>query len=368
MGVFIHHTAFRLPGASTFSQLDRLIASNETPFEKWNDSFSGALKVDALHSEGLDCASRSFQRCDRVAQLAAVLTHDLASFSPELIHIGSARGATHTWEKEHEAFLNGRQVSLHTSPNTTLGNIAFNAAQMAGIDADVLDQSMTCSSGLHSVIEAARRIRSGEINKALAGGVETPLTKFTYAQFDALKLLSKLPLPFPCKPLLSKASNELVLAEGGALFALSKEKSPLQVLGYGEACSKTKHNLAFASAALKEAMMKALKMADLTTVDAVLMHAPGTIQGDAEEVKAVHEILGNEVRMIPTKWLTGHTLGASGPVSMVLAMALMQGTKLHIPYVFEHKMGENREVETVLVNATGFGGNAVSILLGKTAY
>jgi len=31
-------------------------------------------------------------------------------------------------------------------------------------------------------------------------------------------------------------------------------------------------------------------------------------------------------------------------------------------------MGENREVETVLVNATGFGGNAVSILLGKTAY
>lgn len=368
MGVYIHDVAFRIPGANKVDDLSELFARKESVFQSWNNSVAGFLRKDALETDSFDPTQKEFQRIDQVAKLATILTLELAHFAPELIHLGSARGATATWEKEFRAFSEGKRMGLHASPLTTLGNMAFHAARLAGLQSNVLDQSMTCSSGLHSVIEAARRIQTGEIHKALAGGVEAPLTDFTHAQFENLKLLSHETAPFPCRPLASKRSNQLVLAEGGALFALSNEKSEVEILGYGESWTNSTHSLAFASGALIDSMTKALKMAHLSSVDAVLVHAPGTKQGDLEEATAVRKVLGPEVRMVPTKWLTGHTLGASGPVAMMLGMQLLFGEKLVVPYDIEGQVEEDGRMETILVNATGFGGNAASVVLRRSVY
>jgi 3-oxoacyl-(acyl-carrier-protein) synthase len=110
----------------------------------------------------------------------------------------------------------------------------------------------------------------------------------------------------------------------------------------------------------------ALADAELTAVDVVVMHAPGTTQGDKSELKAVKSIFGkNQVHVISTKHQTGHTLGASGGLSMDLAIEMLTRQEvIYFPYKTEV---ENKQLipETVLINAVGFGGNAVSIILQK---
>ena len=60
-------------------------------------------------------------------------------------------------------------------------------------------------------------------------------------------------------------------------------------------------------------MKMALKDAGISKVDSIVMHAPGTIQGDENEYKAVKKIFGDELpHLISTKYATGHSFGASG--------------------------------------------------------
>jgi len=64
------------------------------------------------------------------------------------------------------------------------------------------------------------------------------------------------------------------------------------------------------------------------------------------------------------KWKIGHTLGASGMLSIELAVLMLNHNQfVGLPFV-EHQKTPDK-VRNVLVNAVGFGGNAVSILLSK---
>ena len=107
----------------------------------------------------------------------------------------------------------------------------------------------------------------------------------------------------------------------------------------------------------------ALKNTNLEEVDVVVMHAPGTIKGDSTEVKAIEKVFGNVMPALTTnKWKIGHTFGASGLLSLELGVLMMQHQKfIEVPYI-EHTV-KPKQIKKVLVNAVGFGGNAVSVLL-----
>jgi 3-oxoacyl-(acyl-carrier-protein) synthase len=110
-------------------------------------------------------------------------------------------------------------------------------------------------------------------------------------------------------------------------------------------------------------MAMALKNTPLDEVDAIVMHAPGTIKGDTSEYKAIEQLFKDKLPMLTTnKWKIGHTFGASGILSLELALMMMQhNTFVGIPYVSETNPRNN--IRNVLINAVGFGGNAVSILV-----
>jgi 3-oxoacyl-(acyl-carrier-protein) synthase len=95
------------------------------------------------------------------------------------------------------------------------------------------------------------------------------------------------------------------------------------------------------------------------------MHAPGTLKGDTSEYKAIQQLFGDNLPMLSTnKWKIGHTFGASGMLSLELALLMMQNnTFVGIPYVIEPNPRKN--IRKVLINAVGFGGNAVSILVSS---
>jgi 3-oxoacyl-(acyl-carrier-protein) synthase len=109
----------------------------------------------------------------------------------------------------------------------------------------------------------------------------------------------------------------------------------------------------------------ALQDTPLTEVDVIIMHAPGTIKGDVTEMRAIEKIFGTEIPLLTTnKWKVGHTFGASGMLSIEMALLMMQYNQfVPVPFVMQQK--PKRPIEKILINAVGFGGNAVSILLKK---
>ena len=62
------------------------------------------------------------------------------------------------------------------------------------------------------------------------------------------------------------------------------------------------------------------------------------------------------------KWKIGHTFGASGMLSIEMAILMMQHQEF-IEVPFGKVQNSRKEIRKVLVNSVGFGGNAVSVLL-----
>jgi 3-oxoacyl-(acyl-carrier-protein) synthase len=110
-------------------------------------------------------------------------------------------------------------------------------------------------------------------------------------------------------------------------------------------------------------MKMALQNTNLSDIDVVVMHAPGTIKGDLSEYKAIQKVFNKSLPMLTTnKWKIGHTFGTSGMLSLELAILMMQHNQF-IGVPFAEKQTERKSIRKVLVNAVGFGGNAVSVLL-----
>ncbi|MEC7264709.1 MAG: beta-ketoacyl synthase, partial [Bacteroidota bacterium] len=92
---------------------------------------------------------------------------------------------------------------------------------------------------------------------------------------------------------------------------------------------------------------------------------PGTIKGDQTEFNAIQKLFCNKLPFLTTnKWKVGHTFGASGLLSLEMAV-LMLNHQRPIPIPFVPNEVFPKTIEKVMVNAVGFGGNAVSILLSK---
>jgi len=110
-------------------------------------------------------------------------------------------------------------------------------------------------------------------------------------------------------------------------------------------------------------MKMALQNTNLSDVDVIIMHAPGTVKGDLTEHKAIESVFGESLPLLTTNKLKiGHTFGASGILSMELAVMMMRNnTFIDVPFV--KAQIQTKPIKKVLVNAVGFGGNAVSILL-----
>jgi len=287
------------------------------------------------------------------------------------INFGSSRGATELFEKYHEEFLTTKKSSTLSSPTTTLGNISSWVAHDLQTQGPEVSHSITCSTALHSLLNGVAWINSGMCNQFLVGGSEAPLTNFTIAQMQALKVYSKETDAYPCKAFnLNKTRNTMVLGEGTAAVCLEKgitKNAIATIEGVGYATEVLKHNTSVTADA--ECFQKSMKMAtqniSLDEIDVVVMHAPGTIKGDSSEVNAIKKVFGKNIPFLTTnKWKIGHTFGSSGLLSLELGLLMLQHQKaIEVPFATEQE--HPKEIKKILINAVGFGGNAVSILIAR---
>lgn len=295
------------------------------------------------------------------------------------INIGSSRGATALFEKYHSEFLENAKTDTLTSPTTTLGNISSWIAHDLKSKGPEISHSITCSTALHSVLNGIAWLKSGMANKFLVGGSEAPLTPFTVAQMKALKIYAKADVTlsavegkreemFPSQALnLDKKQNTMILGEGASVACLENgisERTLAVISGVGYATEVLKHNISISSDA--ECFQRSMKMALGDTnpdeVDVIVMHSPGTIKGDLSEYKAIEKVFTSKTPFLTTnKWKVGHTFGASGMLSVELAVLMLQHQQsINTPFDTQKPLSS---IKTVMVNAVGFGGNAVSVYL-----
>ncbi|MBK0369438.1 beta-ketoacyl synthase N-terminal-like domain-containing protein [Flavobacterium agrisoli] len=288
------------------------------------------------------------------------------------INIGSSRGATFLFEKYFKSYLESGKAQTLASPTTTLGNISSWIAHDLQTNGPEISHSITCSTALHALLNGVAWLRSRMANRFLVGGSEAPLTDFTIAQMRALKIYSRASLQekFPNQALdLNKNVNTMILGEGAAVCCL-ESGTPENAIAYieevGYATEILEHNISISAEAtcFQKSMKMALKNTPIEAVDVVVMHAPGTIKGDLTEYKAIQKIFGSSLPLLTSnKWKIGHTFGASGLLSLEFALLMLQNNEfIGVPFL---EQIQTKPIQTILVNAVGFGGNAVSVLLTK---
>lgn len=241
--------------------------------------------------------------------------------------------------------------------------------------------STACSSAANAIALAARLLKSGIADIAVAGGSEC-LTKFHLNGFNSLMILDH----EPCRPFDDTRSG-LNLGEGAAYLVLEKEKSaeergatPLAVLsGYGNACDAF-HQTATSDEGLgvQLSMQKALAISGLqpADIDYINVHGTGTPNNDITEGRAIQALFGQHLPAFSsTKAMTGHTTSASGSIEAVISiLALLHdfvpaSLRFHTPMnelpLRPVAHGERRTLHHVLSNSCGFGGNCTSLVLSK---
>jgi 3-oxoacyl-[acyl-carrier-protein] synthase-1 len=166
-------------------------------------------------------------------------------------------------------------------------------------------------------------------------------------------------------------SDEVVKAENKKVLAYVK--------GYGNA------NDAFHQTASSDngdgatlAMEKALKVADLkpSEIDYINAHGTATGNNDLSEGRAILRVFGENLpEFSSTKAFTGHTLAAAGAIEAVYSVLALQHNVIFPNLNFKTPMKEfsmipqtelkEKELNTVLSNSLGFGGNCSTVIFSK---
>jgi 3-oxoacyl-[acyl-carrier-protein] synthase II len=320
--------------------------------------------------------------------------------SPERIgiYLGSALGGIAYAEEQHERYLAKgiRQVA----PNLALAVFGGAAPANLGIALDVrgpiLSTANSCASGAVAIGEAVGAIRAGEIDAAIAGGVEIPLSPLAFGAFDIIRALSAGSNDDPadaCRPFDARRDG-FVMGEGAALLVLESDEivrargvEPYaEVMGYG-ATSDAYHMVQPRADGREAARAARIALAQAIVspeeIDYVSAHASSTPLGDIAEARAIALALGagvaSEVPVSGTKALYGHPLGASGAIeAAICALAIRDGwapasVNLEEPdpeiaailpcLLREGRAGEYRRI---LSTSFGFGGLNAALVFGAT--
>jgi 3-oxoacyl-(acyl-carrier-protein) synthase len=303
--------------------------------------------------------------------------------------IGSSRGAAGTYEEAILRYQQDGVLPVATSPITTMGAFSSAVAEDLGLYGEIVDCSMTCSSGLVAIRNAIAGMLAGFYRRAICGGAECALTSFTIAQMLPLRVLAKYDGAtdsVPCRPLQAiegAERNQMCLGEGAAVFGLemadSIHKDDICILGMGMGREGLVSHSGVSpdGEAFYIAISKALREAEQKygilkrQISCVLPHAPGTIKGDQAELIALGRVFGDKLPpLYSTKWLTGHTFGAAGTLSIDLAMHLLRGGDV-MPTPYDSLLANGRLVncrggrECALVVGAGFGGSVLAFVIGK---
>lgn len=291
--------------------------------------------------------------------------------------IGTSTSSFTDFEKMYHSDSSGCKLDDFMSYNNGIDFFATTKFinEYFGISGISLSISTACSSSARAFISAARMLELKLCDAVIVGGVDSLCLNTLYG-FSSLELLSK----SHCKPC-DKHRDGLNIGEAGAFVLLERNESSSKnicLLGYGES-SDAYHMSSPHPDGLgaRRAMQQALTKSELTidSIDYINMHGTSSKVNDAVEAKAIYSLFSDKVPYSSTKGWTGHTLGAAGALEVVISCLLIESGVipgcLNSTEVDETIKGDVRlknsvkNINTVLTNSFGFGGNNCSLILGR---
>lgn len=290
--------------------------------------------------------------------------------------IGSSRGFQSQWEKMlHHRAMAKLGDWLDSLPHMN----AIAAARQIGTTGIVQAPMAACATGLVAIAQGSLLIQSGQCDRVLVGGVESPITPLTitgFAQMGALAQTGAYPF--------DSNREGLVLGEGGAILVLESLElaQQRQAKIYGEILGYAIANDAYHPNAPEptgksaiRTIRQALERSRIQPeqIDYIHAHGTATIRNDAVENEIIQTIFNHQPYVSSTKGATGHTIGASGALGAAFCLMALQQQILP-PCVglrsSEFNLNLLTQAQTISVShalclSFGFGGTNTAIVLGR---
>jgi 3-oxoacyl-(acyl-carrier-protein) synthase len=214
--------------------------------------------------------------------------------------------------------------------------------------------------GLDAVACADIYLETGRADVLLVGGVEA-MSEGLFLAFHRLGALGAAGTLGEGAALFVMEPSEHAAARGATVLA--------ETIGYGTAFVPPPgeaHLFHASSEAMEQAISNALSEAGIAAseIDVVASSVSGMLAFDGEELAAIGRVFGAETTVLAPKALLGETLGASGSMGMAAALAWMHGAT---PAPVVQGASTSKRVDTALVTAMGFYGNASAVVMRRPA-
>ena len=295
--------------------------------------------------------------------------------------------------KDYDAYKKGgpRKISPFFAPSSIINMISGNLSIMYGLKGPNIAMVTACTTGTHSIGEAARIIAYGDADAMLAGGAEMASTPTGLGGFAAARALStRNEDPQTASRPWDKDRDGFVLGDGAGVMVLEEYEYAKvawrEYLRRNRRIRYERRRLPYDTAVRNgegaaRCMRNALRDAglNLDQVDYVNAHGTSTPAGDVAEVCAIKTALGDhayQAAVSSTKSMTGHLLGAAGGVEAIFTVLAIRD-QIAPPTInqftpdpecdLDFVPGQAREmrIQVAMSNSFGFGGTNGSLVFTK---
>ncbi len=305
--------------------------------------------------------------------------------------IGSGIGGLPEIGRNYQTFMErgARRISPFLITASIANMVSGQLSIMKNLRGPSIAYSTACTTGLHSIGEAAWMIRRGDADVMLAGGAESTICPLGIGGFDSMHALSrrnddpeKASRPF------DKDRDGFVMGEGAGIVVLedydaAKKRGAKiygEILGYGVTADA--HHITTPSAdGPRRCMLNAIRQAgiDPTQIDYLNAHGTSTSVGDINETNAIKQAFGDHAKKMvvnSTKSMTGHLLGGAGGIETVFTLLALKNQVSPPTINLENPDPEcdldycantarDMTIRYAMKNSFGFGGTNGSLVIGR---
>ncbi|PID65714.1 MAG: beta-ketoacyl-[acyl-carrier-protein] synthase II [Gammaproteobacteria bacterium] len=310
------------------------------------------------------------------------------------IIVGAGIGGLPGITEGHKTFLERgpRRVTPFYVPRSIINMAAGHISMHFGIKGPSLATVTACTSGTHSIGQAARMIQYGDADVMIAGGTEMASCAMGIAGFAAAKALSTHnDNPAAASRPWDKDRDGFVLSDAAGIVVLEELEAAkargadiyAEIIGFG--MSSDAYHITMPPEngdGAYRAMQNAVADAgiDAIQLDYINAHGTSTPLGDRAEFTAVKRLLNHRldnIKMSSSKSMTGHALGAAGAIETIFTALAVQNNIAPPTINLDNPEAEFTEMDLIphtaktfdihyaLSNSFGFGGTNGSLLFKK---
>jgi 3-oxoacyl-[acyl-carrier-protein] synthase II len=282
-----------------------------------------------------------------------------------------------------------RRISPFFVPASIINMIAGHVSMRFGFKGPNLAIVTACTTGLHCIGEASRKIEYGDADVVVAGGSEATISPLGLGGFASMRALStRNDDPAAASRPWDKDRDGFVLGEGAGVMVLEEyehakargAKIYAEVCGYGMSADAG-HMTAPSMDGPRRAMVSALNNAGINAdqVNYLNAHGTSTPLGDVNETNAIKAALGHhayKTLMSSTKSMTGHLLGGAGGIESIFTVLALHHQKVPPTINLDNQdpdcdldycanTARDVKIDIALKNNFGFGGTNGSLIFRR---